>query len=70
MEISIGWWIKPYPVFELILVIVIIPVIMNGLAFWIQDSFLMKDKETLQKEKEVQKLVTESNTIGKSFLYT
>lgn len=30
---------------ELILVIVIVPVIMNGLAFWIQDNFLKKKED-------------------------
>jgi hypothetical protein len=32
-------------------VIVIVPVIMNALAFWIQDNFLKK-KENLQIESE------------------
>lgn len=35
-------WIQPYETLELILVIIIIPVIMNGFAFWFQDNFLMK----------------------------
>ena len=35
-------WIENYPIFELFVVIVFVPVIMNGLAFWIQDNFLMK----------------------------
>jgi hypothetical protein len=35
-------WITPYETLELILVIIVIPVIMNGLAFWIQDNFLKK----------------------------
>ena len=35
-------WIQPFKVLELILVIIIVPVIMNGLAFWIQDNVLMK----------------------------
>jgi len=35
-------WIQPYETLELILVIIIVPVIMNGLAFWIQDNFLKK----------------------------
>lgn len=38
-------WIENYPVFELMVVIVLVPVIMNGLAFWIQDNFLMKKEE-------------------------
>lgn len=38
-------WIQPYQTFELILVIIIVPVIMNGFAFWFQDNFLKK-KET------------------------
>jgi len=44
-------WIENYPVFELIVVIVLVPVVMNGLAFWIQDNFLMK-KEELQVDGE------------------
>lgn len=41
-------WIENYPILELFVVIVIVPVIMNGLAFWIQDNFLMKrDKTTV-----------------------
>ncbi len=39
-------WIEDYPVLELFVVIVIVPVIMNGLAFWIQDNFLMKRDKT------------------------
>jgi len=35
-------WIQPYQTLELILVIIIVPVIMNGLAFWMQDNFLKK----------------------------
>jgi hypothetical protein len=35
-------WIEAYPVLELVIVIVIVPVIMNGLAFWVQDNFLKK----------------------------
>ena len=35
-------WVEAYPILELILVIVIVPVIMNAIAFWVQDNFLMK----------------------------
>lgn len=35
-------WIQPYETLELILVIIVAPVIMNGLAFWFQDNFLKK----------------------------
>lgn len=38
-------WIEHYPVLELVLVIVVVPVVMNGLAFWVQDNFLMKKEE-------------------------
>lgn len=38
-------WIENYPVLELLVVIVFVPVLMNGLAFWIQDNFLMKKEE-------------------------
>lgn len=39
---DILWWIQPYKTLELILVIIIVPLIMNGFAFWFQDNFLMK----------------------------
>lgn len=39
-------WIQPYQTLELILVIIVVPVIMNGLAFWIQDNFLKKKDST------------------------
>ena len=45
-------WIQPYKVLELILVIIVVPVIMNGLAFWIQDNFLMKKDMTPIPMKE------------------
>ena len=61
--ILIGW-IQPYQTLELILVIIVVPVIMNGLAFWIQDNFLMKkdllpvrklsDPITVDDKKEMQ----------------
>lgn len=35
-------WIEAYPTLELVVVIVIVPVIMNGFAFWVQDNFLKK----------------------------
>lgn len=38
-------WIQPYQTLELILVIIIIPLIMNGFAFWFQDNFLMKKEQ-------------------------
>ena len=40
-------WIQPYQTLELILVIIVVPVIMNGLAFWIQDNFLMQKNVTI-----------------------
>lgn len=39
---SLMGWIEDYEVLELVVVIVIVPVIMNGLAFWVQDNFLKK----------------------------
>lgn len=35
-------WITSYPKLELTVVMFIIPVCMNALAFWIQDNYLMK----------------------------
>lgn len=43
-EFLLGW-VQPYEALELVLVIIIIPVIMNGLAFWIQDNFLKKSED-------------------------
>ena len=46
-------WVQEYPAFELVIVIIIVPVMMNGLAFWIQDNFLKKrytKAELLSKE--------------------
>jgi len=40
-KVSLGW-IEAYPNLELIVVMVIVPVVMNGLAFWVQDNFLKK----------------------------
>jgi hypothetical protein len=39
-------WVQPYETAELVLVMIIIPVIMNGLAFWIQDNFLKKSENS------------------------
>jgi hypothetical protein len=47
-------WIQPYETLELILVIIIVPVIMNGLAFWIQDNFLKKKDQTVEATEEVE----------------
>lgn len=35
-------WITDYPKLELTVVMFLIPVCMNALAFWIQDNYLMK----------------------------
>ena len=43
-------WIEYYPVLELLVVIVVIPVIMNGVAFWVQDNFLMKKEQVFVTE--------------------
>lgn len=48
-------WIQPYQTLELILVIIVVPVIMNGLAFWIQDNFLKK-KDTTPTAVKIRKL--------------
>lgn len=55
-EILLGW-IEAYPRLELIFVIVVVPVIMNGFAFWVQDSFLKKrdlTEEIRQVEEEMR----------------
>jgi hypothetical protein len=45
LSFALMGWIERYPVLELVLVIVVVPVVMNGLAFWVQDNFLMKKEE-------------------------
>lgn len=42
LSFTLMGWIEQYPVLELLVVIVVVPVGMNGLAFWVQDNFLMK----------------------------
>jgi hypothetical protein len=59
-------WIQPYETLELILVIIIAPVIMNGLAFWFQDNFLKKkenlERDTSEVPKENEEVRTSANT--------
>lgn len=45
MTFALMGWIEDYPVMELLVVIVLVPVLMNGFAYWVQDNFLMKSKE-------------------------
>jgi hypothetical protein len=45
IEFLMGW-ITDYPKLELTVVMFIIPVIMNAIAFWIQDNYLMKKPPT------------------------
>lgn len=55
-ELMMGW-ITSFPKLELVLVMFLVPVIMNALAFWVQDNFLMKKKEKSKKnEAEVKTL--------------
>ena len=36
-------WLEPYPQFELLFVMILVPLVMNCMQFWVQDTFL-KDK--------------------------
>ena len=45
MTFALMGWIEEYPVIELLVVIVLVPVMMNGFAYWVQDNFLMKSRE-------------------------
>jgi AAA15 family ATPase/GTPase len=47
---------------ELILVIIVAPVIMNGLAFWFQDNFLKKKLTPDGDEREEQEKEAEEGT--------
>lgn len=49
-EVLMGW-ITSFPKLELVLVMFLVPVIMNALAFWVQDNFLMK-KDKKDKPKK------------------
>lgn len=51
-EVLLGW-IEAYPTLELVFVIVVVPVIMNGFAFWVQDNFLKK-RDLTNEVKEVE----------------
>jgi hypothetical protein len=46
-------WVEAYPNVELVLVIVVVPVIMNGFAFWVQDNFLKKRSVPTQEQREI-----------------
>lgn len=63
-------WIQPYETFELILVIIVLPVIMNGLAFWIQDNFLMKQVKSQRAQDspgDLFPVISNDNAPTKSF---
>jgi hypothetical protein len=55
-EFLLGW-AQPYETAELVIVIVVVPVIMNGLAFWIQDNFLKKAVKNRQEPKNRELLI-------------
>lgn len=58
---SLLGWIQPYKTLELILVIIIVPVIMNGFAFWFQDNFLMKKETPVPTEEGLAPPEAETN---------
>ena len=37
---------EPYPKFELVIVMVIVPLIMNSFQYWVTDSFLKKSSKS------------------------
>jgi hypothetical protein len=55
-------WITDYPKLELIVVMFFIPVIMNALAFWIQDNYLMKKPQVNSKDNEHEFLLEKDET--------
>ena len=59
-SVLIMGWIENYPVLELFVVLIFVPVVMNALAFWVQDNFLMK-KEEVKVEGE-NPLIEEQTT--------
>ena len=55
-------WIEAYPKLELVFVLIVVPVIMNGFAFWVQDNFLKKrdlTSEVREVEAEIEMKKTE-----------
>ena len=66
-------WITSYPKLELVLVMFVVPVVMNALAFWVQDNFLMKKKQESKPSRISVKNGEEpfgsfNNSIGNSLL--
>jgi hypothetical protein len=69
-------WITSYPTLELVIVMFLVPVIMNALAFWVQDNVLMKKSDKAKKnesDSEVKPqdevfLGSVDNSIGNSLL--
>jgi hypothetical protein len=50
-SLALGW-VQDYPAAELILVMIVIPLFMNALAFWVQDNFLQKKVHLTPNAKE------------------
>ena len=55
-------WVEDYPALELVIVIVIVPVAMNALAFWVQDNFLMRKDRIGGEEAALVEEATLPNT--------
>lgn len=58
-------WITAYPKLELTVVMFLIPVCMNALAFWIQDNYLMKKPHKEPTINEEQLLLEKDEEEGK-----
>jgi hypothetical protein len=53
-------WIEEYPILELLVVMVIIPVMMNGFAYWVQDNFLMKHEKIAEEKNLIEENIKEN----------
>jgi len=55
---AVGAWLmsgfEPYPKLELIIVMIIIPLVMNIIVFWIQDNFLMDHHQIAHYRRSTQ----------------
>jgi len=54
-DILLGW-LKKYPDLKLVLIMIIVPIILNSIQFWVQDNILKGKKENIKKRWHAQKL--------------
>mmetsp|Transcript_29966 Transcript_29966/g.34341 ORF Transcript_29966/g.34341 Transcript_29966/m.34341 type:complete len:88 (-) Transcript_29966:20-283(-) len=42
-------WMKNYPDLKLVLIMIVVPIILNSIQFWLQDNILKGKKENMLK---------------------